>query len=79
MWHEPALPAHQGGMENDNDRYSEPMMTTHDLAAYLAVTPRRIHDWRMRGDDMPPAYRIGGQLRWRPSEVRAWIDRQRAA
>lgn len=62
-----------------NEPTPEPLWTTADLADYLGVTVRTIHDWRMRGDDMPSAYVIAGKLRFRPSEVEGWVTRQRAA
>ncbi len=62
-----------------NSKLPEPLMTTEQLAAYLGVSVRTVHDWRIRGVDMPPAYRVGRHLRFRPDEVESWVGQRRAA
>lgn len=57
----------------------EPLMTTEQLAEHLGVSVRTIHDWRIRGTEMPPVYRIGRHLRFRRSEVETWIGQRRSA
>jgi predicted DNA-binding transcriptional regulator AlpA len=54
-----------------------------DVAAYLAVSHSTFMKWCSRGPSCPslptPYYRIGGQLRWRPDEVQAWVNAQQVA
>ncbi|MGC0274591.1 helix-turn-helix domain-containing protein [Pseudactinotalea sp. Z1739] len=66
-------------MQPNEKTTPEPLWDSAALAAYLGVTVRTIHDWRMRGDDMPMAYVIAGKLRFRPSQVEGWVTRQRVS
>lgn len=49
------------------------MLTVDQLATELAVSPktiyRRWHEWGLK------AYRIGGSLRFKRTEVTRWIER----
>lgn len=65
-------------MAHTEDQGHEPLMTTKDLAEFLAISVRTIEHWRLHGDG-PPAYRVGRHLRYRASDVEAWLTRQRAA
>ncbi|HET8767107.1 MAG TPA: helix-turn-helix domain-containing protein [Pedococcus sp.] len=49
-----------------------------DVAAYLSVPVQTIYDWRWKHEG-PPAYRIGRHLRFRESDVFAWLDSKTAA
>lgn len=51
----------------------EQLMTTEQVAAYLTVPVPTIYQWRTRGDG-PRAIRVGRHLRFRRSEVEAWVD-----
>jgi len=58
-------------------RSDDPLEGLAWLSAYLGGIPERtIYNWRLRGQG-PPAYRVGRHLRWRRSEVDAWLDAQR--
>jgi excisionase family DNA binding protein len=46
------------------------------LADYLGVPVRTIYQWRSTSSG-PPAYRLGKVLRWRRSEVDAWLAEHR--
>ena len=48
-----------------------PLLTVDDLAAYQAT----LYAWRSRGLG-PRAIKVGGELRYRRSEVEAWLDEQ---
>jgi predicted DNA-binding transcriptional regulator AlpA len=50
------------------------MLSTSALAAYLGVSSQAIYDLRCAGRG-PRAIRVGRELRYRVSEVRAWLDR----
>jgi excisionase family DNA binding protein len=46
-----------------------------EVAEYLALSPKTLYGWRCRKYG-PPSYRLGNQVRYRPEEVRAWVDAQ---
>jgi len=52
------------------------------LAAMLDCSPKTVRDWMYRDRKRPatdplPYSRVGGLIRFRWPEVRAWIDRRR--
>jgi len=52
----------------------EPNLSLPELAARLGVTPQTIYDLRSQGRG-PRGVRVGRQLRFRVSEVDAWLAR----
>lgn len=50
------------------------LLTAKDLADYLGRPVATLYAWRYRGLG-PPAIRMGRELRYRESEVIAWMDR----
>jgi excisionase family DNA binding protein len=58
----------------------EPLHGLQWLSEYLGsedpIPLRTIYNWRQRGEG-PPAYRVGKYLRYRRSEVDAWLEGQR--
>jgi excisionase family DNA binding protein len=54
--------------------FMEPLMTTRQLAAAWCQSPRWI--LRMHREHGLPAYRLGGALRFRESEVEDWLHRR---
>lgn len=56
---------------------SEPerLLTARQLADLLGFQPGTILDWFERGE--LPGFRIGGRLRFRASEVEAWLEQRR--
>ena len=49
------------------------LMTVEDLAKLLHVSVRTV--WRLRRNaSLPRPVKIGGGVRWRISDVRAWIE-----
>ncbi|WP_202627970.1 AlpA family transcriptional regulator [Cellulomonas sp. APG4] len=53
-------------------------MTIDDLAAYLNVSVETVRGWRAHRQG-PPAFKVAGSLRWRLTEVDAWLDGTRQA
>lgn len=49
------------------------LWTIDDLSAYLRKPVRTLYDWRHRGLG-PPAYRVGGELRYDPAQVWEWLQ-----
>lgn len=54
----------------------EPMLSAQDLAAQLNMSVPAIYRRRARGEDLPRALQLtrGGALRWRQSDVDAWVE-----
>jgi excisionase family DNA binding protein len=57
---------------------TEPAMTLSELAAYLSVSTQALYDLRSQGRG-PRGFRVGRQLRFRLSEIEAWLARMEAA
>lgn len=53
----------------------DPMMTVEEVRSRLRVSDSTIR--RLVRENKLPAYRVGGQLRFKPDEVAAYIDAQR--
>lgn len=56
----------------------EPAMTLPELAAYLSVSTQAIYDLRSKGRG-PRGFRVGRVLRFRVSEIQAWLARMEIA
>jgi excisionase family DNA binding protein len=54
---------------------SERLLTTRELAEVLGFAPATIVDWFEAGK--LPGFRVGGRLRFRASEVEAWLEENR--
>jgi excisionase family DNA binding protein len=59
-------------------RGDEPLLGFQWFTGYVGVKPRTAYSWRERGTG-PPAYRVGGQLKFRKSEVDQWLEERRDA
>jgi excisionase family DNA binding protein len=57
---------------------TEPSMTLSELAAFLSVSNQALYDLRSKGRG-PRGFRVGRQIRFRMSEVEAWIAGMEAA
>lgn len=53
----------------------EPMLSAAELADLLGFSPATIVDWSERGSI--PSFKLGGRLRFRESEVAAWLETRR--
>jgi excisionase family DNA binding protein len=49
------------------------ILTTDEVAALLKVPKQTIYRWNQFGIG-PPHYRLGKHLRWKRSEVMAWME-----
>lgn len=56
----------------------EKLLNRAELAELLHVSPNTILKWRFFGDG-PPAILVGQNLRWKPSQVNAWLEEQALA
>jgi excisionase family DNA binding protein len=54
---------------------SEPLLTSRELADLLGFSPAWVQDQFEAG--RLPGFRVGGRLRFRLSEVEAWLEGQR--
>jgi len=53
----------------------EPLLTARQVTDLLGFSAGTVVDWAEQG--RIPAFKVGGRLRFRLSEVEAWIERQR--
>lgn len=61
----------------DNQR--EPLMTVQEVADYLQVPKASIYAWNSRGwNPGPPRYKVGKYVRYKRSEVDAWLETKAA-
>jgi excisionase family DNA binding protein len=54
---------------------TEPLLTAAQLADLLGFSPATIVDWTEAG--LLPAFKLGGRLRFRESEVLDWLEDRR--
>lgn len=59
-------------MDTNVTSATAPTMTLSELAAYLSVSNQALYDLRSKGRG-PRGFRVGRQLRFRLTEVEAWI------
>lgn len=55
----------------------ETWMDTEDFGAIVGKEKNTIEGGRSRGEDLPPCYRFGRRVRYKLSEVEAWIESKR--
>lgn len=53
----------------------EPLLTAAELAEILGFSAGTVVDWSERGE--LPSFKLGGKLRFRESEVEAWLEARR--
>lgn len=53
----------------------EVLLDTGEVATILHIRPSRLARWRREGYG-PAHIRVGAHVRYRPSDVQRWIDRQ---
>jgi excisionase family DNA binding protein len=54
---------------------AERLLSARELADLLGFSASTVQDWTERGD--LPAFKLGGRLRFRESEVLAWLEERR--
>ena len=54
----------------------EQLLTPQTLAAALGLAEQTIYNRHSTGGDLPPAVKLGRLLRFRPSDVESWLERQ---
>jgi len=60
-------------MDTSNPGPIEPLLTLDDVVAYLGIPKNTLYRWRVDGHG-PRAVRIGKHLRYRRTELEAWLD-----
>jgi excisionase family DNA binding protein len=63
-------------LDSSDDEAEAHLLSIAALAAYLGVPQATIYWWRSRGDG-PPGFRLGKHLRFRQSEIEAWLETRR--
>ena len=67
--------SHLTGMRDEPSASGlESMLSTRELAEHIGVAPQAIYDLRTAGRG-PRAIHVGRELRYRVSEIQAWLDR----
>jgi excisionase family DNA binding protein len=67
--------APQRPMDSSATATPERLLSTAELAEYLGVPVKTIHQWRYMQKG-PRGFRVGRHLRFRPADVRSWEDEQ---
>ena len=49
------------------------LWSVQDVSEYLGVSVQTVYQWRSAGTG-PPGRRVGRRLRYRPADVRAWVE-----
>jgi excisionase family DNA binding protein len=52
------------------------LLNIDDVADLLGVSVATIYRWRSLGESCPPAFKIGGQVRWSQESVDRWLEAQ---
>jgi excisionase family DNA binding protein len=52
----------------------EPLLTLDDVVAYLGIPKNTLYRWRVDGEG-PRAMKIGKHLRYRRTELEAWLEK----
>jgi excisionase family DNA binding protein len=55
---------------------SDRLLTARELAEWLAVTPKTVLRWTLRGE-LPASKLPSGAVRYRESDVEVWLKRRR--
>src|SRR5256712_9790440 len=63
-------------MEKQKKQTTSTLMTVKDVATYLAVTERTVY--RLVKDHKLPAYKVGGQWRFKADMIEAWMQKDGA-
>lgn len=59
-------------MEEVPSRF-EQLWSVEQVAEYRAISTKTLYGWRCKRFG-PPSYRLGHHVRYRATEVRAWVD-----
>lgn len=54
---------------------TDKLLTLQEVAEYLGVPPATLYQWRYRGEG-PSGYKVGRHVRYRVSDVEAWLEQQ---
>lgn len=58
-----------------NGAWDDELMTTRELMAFLSLSRTKV--WELVNKEQLPAFKIGGDYRYRRSEILAWMERFR--
>lgn len=59
--------------EQDSKAMTDRLWSVQEVSAYLGVPVGTIYTWRSAGTG-PPGRRVGKRLRYRPQDVRDWVE-----
>lgn len=52
----------------------EELLTREEAAKILGIRPNTLNIWKMKGKPCPPHYKINGSVRFKKSDVLAFIE-----
>ena len=71
-------PGQADGTQSPDNGDDDPFLTIDEVSRYISVPRATLYSWRSRRRGFgPPAIKMGGILRYRKSDVDAWIDKHR--
>jgi excisionase family DNA binding protein len=57
------------------DTVHDRLLSPAELADYLGIPTQTVYQWRHRGES-PPGYRVGRHVRYRWTDIQAWLHDQ---
>lgn len=57
---------------------ASPLLSPHEVAAFLGVPLQTIYRWRYRHEG-PLGYRVGRHVRYRIADIERWLEERRDA
>ncbi len=66
----PIIPLHPSNPWGEQS----PLLTIDEVSEFLRVPVSSLYRWRSTGSDAPPAIRLGRHLRFRRSDLEAWLE-----
>lgn len=61
--------------DNQREKWNT-LLKAKELGDQLGISAASIYRRRSLGEPLPPAIKIGGSIRWRQSDVDAWLESQ---
>ena len=62
--------------ENHSTEGRQPLLSSHEGAAFLGVPLQTNYRWRYLHEG-PPGYRVGRHVRYRPADIERWLESRR--
>jgi excisionase family DNA binding protein len=63
-------------MDVNINRTRETLLTVDQVALQLGISSASLYRWRSLGEPSPPAFKIGGTVRYSQDSVDTWLSQQ---